>query len=102
MDAAEFSVSATITNATVTLTGPTDAAFTYSPDAATRAIVDGYDVNNANATTVANNAAITVPAALKNAVDALIQGNSIPENQIPSMGCNIKWKSGMDPDYFVG
>ena len=39
---------------------------------------------------------------LKNAVDALIQGNSIPENQIPSMGCNIKWKSGMEPDYFAG
>ena len=39
---------------------------------------------------------------LKNAVDALIQGNSNPENQIPSMGCNIKWKSGMEPDYFAG
>ena len=39
---------------------------------------------------------------LKNAVDALIQGNSIPENQIPSMGCKIKWKSGMEPDYFSG
>ena len=39
---------------------------------------------------------------LKNALDALIQGNSIPENQIPSMGCNIKWKSGMEPDYFAG
>ena len=39
---------------------------------------------------------------LKNSVDALIQGNSIPKNQIPSMGCNIKWKSGMEPDYFAG
>ena len=39
---------------------------------------------------------------LKKAVDALILGNSIPENQIPSMGCNIKWKSGMEPDYFAG
>ena len=39
---------------------------------------------------------------LRKAVDALIQGNSIPENQIPSMGCNIKWKSGMEPDYFAG
>ena len=39
---------------------------------------------------------------LRQAVDALIQGKSIPENQIPSMGCNIKWKSGMEPDYFAG
>jgi len=39
---------------------------------------------------------------LRQAVDALIQGNSIPENQIPSMGCNIKWKSGMEPYYFAG
>ena len=39
---------------------------------------------------------------LRKAVDALIQGNSIPESQIPSMGCNIKWKSGMEPDYFAG
>ena len=38
---------------------------------------------------------------LRKAVDALIQGNVIPENQIPSMGCNIKWKSGMEPDYFA-
>ena len=22
--------------------------------------------------------------------------------QIPSMGCNIKWKSGQEPDYFPG
>ena len=39
---------------------------------------------------------------LKNAVDALIQGKSIPENQIPSMGCNIKWNSGLAPEYFAG
>ena len=38
---------------------------------------------------------------LKNAVDALIQGKVIPEKQIPSMGCNIKWKSGIEPDYFA-
>ena len=38
---------------------------------------------------------------LRNAVDALIQGNTIPQNQIPSMGCNIKWKSGKEPDYFA-
>ena len=30
---------------------------------------------------------------LTNALDALLEGNQISENQIPSIGCNIKWKS---------
>ncbi|NNC84256.1 MAG: thioredoxin family protein [Flavobacteriales bacterium] len=29
---------------------------------------------------------------MRAALDALIEGRSIPEKQIPSMGCNIKWK----------
>lgn len=29
---------------------------------------------------------------LRKALDALIAGNAIPEEQFPSMGCNIKWK----------
>lgn len=29
---------------------------------------------------------------LKNALDNLINGNTIDENQKPSIGCNIKWK----------
>ncbi|MCB0358868.1 MAG: thioredoxin family protein [Bdellovibrionales bacterium] len=32
-------------------------------------------------------------ADLRNAIDALLNGEPIPENQLPSMGCNIKWKS---------
>lgn len=30
---------------------------------------------------------------LRNALDTLLTGGSIPERQIPSAGCNIKWKS---------
>lgn len=37
---------------------------------------------------------------LKAASDAVLQGQSIEENQLPSMGCNIKWKAGNEPDYF--
>ncbi len=37
---------------------------------------------------------------LTNAVDKLLVGEPIPERQIPSVGCNIKWKPGNDPDYF--
>lgn len=37
---------------------------------------------------------------LKNAVDALLSSSPISENQIPSIGCNIKWKSGNEPEYF--
>lgn len=34
---------------------------------------------------------------LKNALDALIQGNNVNEEQIASIGCNIKWKQGNEP-----
>ena len=37
---------------------------------------------------------------LKAAVDALLGGNAVPNEQRPSMGCNIKWKAGAAPDYF--
>jgi peroxiredoxin len=39
-------------------------------------------------------------ADLTGAVDALLGGRDIAEEQLPSMGCNIKWKSGNEPDYF--
>ena len=29
---------------------------------------------------------------IRDALDAIISGGAPPENQIPSMGCNIKWK----------
>jgi len=34
------------------------------------------------------------------AVDKLLSGKAIPAEQTPSMGCNIKWKSGNAPEYF--
>ncbi|WP_409029153.1 thioredoxin family protein [Gracilimonas sediminicola] len=38
---------------------------------------------------------------LRNALDALLSGEQIPEDQqVPSMGCNIKWKPGNEPEYF--
>ncbi len=37
---------------------------------------------------------------LRNATNALLQGTVIPAEQMPSMGCNIKWKIGEEPDYF--
>ncbi|MEM7562572.1 MAG: thioredoxin family protein [Pseudomonadota bacterium] len=37
---------------------------------------------------------------LKRAVDAMLSGELVPDVQIPSVGCNIKWKSGNAPDYF--
>ena len=38
---------------------------------------------------------------LRNAANALIQGSIIPTEQKPSMGCNIKWKKGSEPNYFT-
>lgn len=37
---------------------------------------------------------------LRNALDALLAGKPASTTQIPSMGCNIKWKPGNEPDYF--
>ncbi len=37
---------------------------------------------------------------LRQAVDQLLAGQPITVEQIPSLGCNIKWKPGKEPDYF--
>jgi peroxiredoxin len=37
---------------------------------------------------------------LRAALDAVLAGRPVPEDQKPSMGCNIKWRPGNEPDYF--
>jgi peroxiredoxin len=37
---------------------------------------------------------------LRTALDAILAGKPVSANQTPSIGCNIKWKSGNEPDYF--
>jgi len=39
-------------------------------------------------------------ADLRAALNAVLTGQPIPEEQKPSMGCNIKWRPGNEPDYF--
>jgi hypothetical protein len=39
-------------------------------------------------------------ADLRAALDAALEGEAVPGEQKPSMGCNIKWRSGNEPDYF--
>ncbi len=41
-------------------------------------------------------------ADLRAALDALLAGLPRPADQRPSIGCNIKWKPGNEPDYFGG
>jgi peroxiredoxin len=36
---------------------------------------------------------------LRAAVDAVLAGRPAPTDQRPSLGCNIKWKPGNEPDY---
>lgn len=38
-------------------------------------------------------------ADLKAAMDALLQGRPVAADQKPSIGCNIKWKQGNEPEY---
>jgi thiol-disulfide isomerase/thioredoxin len=38
---------------------------------------------------------------LRAALDAVLGGNPVSPEQIPSIGCNIKWTPGNEPDYFA-
>ncbi len=37
---------------------------------------------------------------LRAALDTLLAGEPVPDDQIPSVGCNIKWIPGREPDWF--
>lgn len=37
---------------------------------------------------------------LRAALDALLEGKPVSARQTPSIGCNIKWKPGNEPEYF--
>jgi len=37
---------------------------------------------------------------LRAAIDAVLAGDEVPDEQFPSMGCSIKWKPGNEPAYF--
>ena len=39
-------------------------------------------------------------ADLRAALDAVLAGRPVAADQVPSLGCNIKWKPGNEPPYF--
>lgn len=39
---------------------------------------------------------------LRAACDALLSGSDVAAEQTPSIGCNIKWAAGNEPEYFTG
>lgn len=39
---------------------------------------------------------------LRAALDAVLEGRPVSPEQKPSLGCNIKWKPGNEPEYFSG
>jgi peroxiredoxin len=41
-------------------------------------------------------------ADLRAALDAVLAGKPVSDKQRASMGCNIKWREGNEPDYFGG
>jgi thiol-disulfide isomerase/thioredoxin len=41
-------------------------------------------------------------ADLRAAVDLVLAGKPVPPEQKPSIGCNIKWKPGREPEYYTG
>jgi peroxiredoxin len=38
-------------------------------------------------------------ADLRSACEALLSGTAVPREQIPSVGCSIKWKAGQEPQW---
>ena len=40
-------------------------------------------------------------SSLRSAIDALLNNKEPISEQLPSMGCNIKWKIGEEPEYFL-
>ena len=44
---------------------------------------------------------LTTGEDLRQALDAVVTGKPVPADQKPSIGCNIKWKPGNEPDYFT-
>lgn len=48
------------------------------------------------------NAVPVTGADLRKAVDAVLAGGTVDSDQRPSIGCNIKWKAGAEPDYLAG
>ncbi len=47
-----------------------------------------------------NNDFVADGADLRKAIDLLVSGAAPPSVVVPATGCNIKWKSGNEPDYF--
>ena len=41
-------------------------------------------------------------ADLRAAIDATLAGHAPHAEQLPSLGCNIKWRKGSEPDYYAG
>jgi peroxiredoxin len=41
-------------------------------------------------------------ADLRAACDAVLAGQPVSTQQKPSIGCNIKWKAGAEPEYYTG
>ena len=39
---------------------------------------------------------------LRTAIESLLAGKAVDPNQRPSIGCNIKWIPGNEPEYFTG
>ena len=39
---------------------------------------------------------------LRAAIDAVLADRPVDRDQKPGIGCNIKWKSGNEPEYFAG
>jgi hypothetical protein len=47
-----------------------------------------------------NNGLPVTGADLRGAIETVLEGRPVSDEQKPSIGCNIKWKTGNEPTYF--
>jgi peroxiredoxin len=58
-----------------------------------------FDKSRPTTVHVAGNALPVTGADMRAAADAVLVGQPTPPNQIPSMGCSLKWKPGREPSW---
>ena len=59
-----------------------------------------YDLVQAFADHLGVSVNLVVEDSLENILDKVANGDVPSQEQLPAIGCNIKWKAGNEPDYF--
>lgn len=73
----------------------------YVFDRGQRLVYRGQFDDSRPAAKASGNTLPVTGADLRAAIDAVLAGTPVAAHQKPSIGCNIKWQPGNEPDYFL-